>query len=104
MTMTEEFGFAPEEITVTSGETVSFANTSSQVHTVTAYQEEIPPEAEYFASGGFSSEQEARDNLSEGLIQPGDSFEITLQTPGTYRYFCLPHESSDMKGTIVVEE
>ena len=104
VTMSDEFRFEPAEVTVAAGQPITFANTSSQVHTVTAYEDGLPQGADYFASGGFSSEQAARDNITEGFIQPGDTFELTLEVPGTYRYFCVPHESSDMKGTIVVEE
>jgi plastocyanin len=104
VTMSEDFRFEPREITVAPGQTITFANTSSQVHTVTAYEDEIPDGAEFFASGGFSSEEAARDDFTKGFIQPGDTYKLTLEVPGTYQYFCFPHESTDMKGTIVVEE
>jgi plastocyanin len=95
--------FDPATITVKAGETVTWVNESDEAHTVTAYGNEIPDEAAYFASGGASSEDEARDSLSEGLLEAGDTFEVTLDQPGTYEYYCIPHESSGMKGTIVVE-
>jgi plastocyanin len=95
--------FDPVTITVKAGETVTWVNESDEAHTVTAYGDEIPEEASYFASGGASSEDEARDSLSEGLLEAGDTFEVTLDQPGTYEYYCIPHESSGMKGTIVVE-
>jgi plastocyanin len=37
------------------------------------------------------------------LIQSGDTFDVTFEQPGTYEYYCIPHESAGMKGTIVVE-
>ena len=101
--MTDAQRFDPAEITVEAGQTIEFTNDSSELHTVTAYEGELPPGADYFASGGFSSEEEARANLSEGLIDPGDTFEVTLDTPGRYAYFCIPHESQDMTGSITVE-
>jgi len=33
----------------------------------------------------------------------GHAFEHEFSTPGTYEYVCIPHESSEMTGTIVVE-
>jgi plastocyanin len=103
VTMSDSFVFEPKEITVSLGETITFSNTSSNVHTVTAVENSLPEGAKYFASGGFSSEEEAVDNVSEGLLQAGDKYEVTLDKPGTYQYFCIPHESSGMTGTIVVE-
>ena len=62
-----------------------------------------PDGTAYFASGGFDSEEDARANLSDGLIDPDETFEVTFDEPGTYDYFCIPHEGSGMKGTIIVE-
>lgn len=94
--------FEPERITIDAGQTIVFSNASAESHTVTAYGDDLPGGADYFASGGFSNEDAARDSVSEGLLEAGDEFEVTLTEPGTYTYFCIPHESSGMKGTIVV--
>ncbi|CAN5627432.1 hypothetical protein BH24ACT26_BH24ACT26_03110 [soil metagenome] len=96
--------FIPEAITVKVREPVTFTNEGGEAHTVTAYEDRIPQGAEYFSSGGLASESEARENTAESLITEGDSFEVTLETPGTYEYFCIPHEQQGMKGTIVVEK
>lgn len=96
--------FDPSGASVAPGTTVSFVNDSSEAHTVTAYENDIPPGADYFASGGPNSESEARDDLTSGLIAEGETFEATFTEPGTYLYFCIPHEGAGMKGTIVVEE
>jgi plastocyanin len=101
--MTSDQAFAPAEITVAAGDTISFKNTSSEAHTVTAYDEEIPDGADYFSSGSLPSEEAARDELAAALIAAGDTYEFTFEEPGTYRYFCIPHEEAGMKGTIVVE-
>ncbi|NIS35939.1 MAG: copper-binding protein, partial [Actinobacteria bacterium] len=70
---------------------------------VTAYEDGIPDGAEYFASGGFDSEQAARDNYpQEGDIPGGESYQYTFETTGEYEYFCIPHESADMVGTVTV--
>ncbi|MGH2699836.1 MAG: plastocyanin/azurin family copper-binding protein [Actinomycetota bacterium] len=31
-------------------------------------------------------------------------FEVTFDQPGTYGYFCIPHEGSNMTGSVWVEE
>ena len=99
--------FRPSELTVQTGETVVWRNTGNRRHTVTAYEGQIPDEASYFASGGFDSEEAARegwiDDLS-GHLDAGDTFEHTFEVPGEYHYFCVPHEPTGMVGKVVVEE
>ncbi|MGH2827078.1 MAG: cupredoxin domain-containing protein [Actinomycetota bacterium] len=95
--------FEPQALTVDAGATVTFLNESEDAHTVTAYEEELPETASCFASGGFEGEDEARDDTAGGLLPPGEEFEVSFDIPGTYRYFCVPHESSGMTGRVVVE-
>lgn len=107
--MTDELVFDPETITVSVGETVTWENSGNVGHSVTAYEDEIPDGAAYFASGGFDSESAARDAYSPGDTDAGDipggeTYEHTFETAGTYEYFCIPHESSEMVATVEVEE
>ncbi len=102
--MTEGQRFEPVSLRVKTGATVTFVNASAEAHTVTAYEDAIPPDAQYFSSGGFGSEDEARDDLADGIIGQEETYEARFGVPGTYEYFCIPHESQGMKGTIVVEE
>ena len=87
-----------------SGTTWVFSNESDEAHTVTLYQDSLPEGAEYWTSGGFDSEEEARANVADGLIAPGEEFSVTIDEPGEYRYFCIPHEADGMKGTLEVQE
>ena len=103
ITMPDDLTFEPKTATIESGETVTWTNESDIQHTVTAYEDEIPDEAAYFASGGFESERAARNRVTEGLIAPGENYEHTFDHPGTYGYFCIPHESSGMVGTVRVK-
>ncbi|WP_049917689.1 plastocyanin/azurin family copper-binding protein [Haloferax denitrificans] len=101
--MTEELGFDPKSIQVPVGTTVTFENTSSIGHSVTAYEDKIPDGATYFATGGFDSEQAAKDGYPEkGNLEAGESYEHTFETKGTYEYYCIPHELNGMVGTIEV--
>ena len=95
--------FAPDSLTVKAGDTVTWTNEDSQTHTVTAYDDGVPDGAGYFASGEAPDEEAARDDLQTGLIPEGDAYEFTFDEPGTYEYFCIPHEQQGMKGEIVVE-
>ncbi len=103
---TSSMDFHPDTFTATVGETVVWKNTGMRQHTVTPYENRIPDGAEYFASGGFDSEDAARNgwNHGNGGILQGRTFKHTFTVPGKYDYFCVPHESRGMVGTIVVKE
>lgn len=98
--------FRPEEITVEVGTTVTWENTSGHGHTVTAYEGGIPDDAEYWASGGFDSEDAARsgwESDNSGVFYQNESWEHTFETVGSHQYFCIPHEDSGMLGFVHVE-
>ncbi len=101
--MATEFTFDPETITIAHRGTVTWTNTSDVDHTVTAYGDGIPDAATYLASGGFESERSARDHVNGVRIVPDDEHERAFEQPGTYHYYCIPHESSGMIGTVRVE-
>jgi plastocyanin len=96
--------FKPQTYTISVGDTVIWRNTSSRAHTVTAYANAIPGPAEYFASGGFESEQVARHAWpTEGSLAGSQEFEHAFDHRGEYRYFCIPHEIV-MQGKILVTQ
>jgi plastocyanin len=79
--------FTPRVIHVKVGQTIVWTNTDQDPHTVT--------------SGG--------NNVDDGrwtsspLIPDGQTFTLRIDKPGTYPYFCKPHQFEDsMHGTIVV--
>ncbi|GAA0246690.1 plastocyanin/azurin family copper-binding protein [Haladaptatus pallidirubidus] len=92
--MTDRLVFEPESVTVAPGTTVVWDNVGSVGHSITAYEDEIPEDAEYVASGDFDSEQAARDAYPEGDIGGGEQYEHTFDVEGNYEYFCIPHESA----------
>jgi plastocyanin len=99
--------FLPDEYEVSVGETVVWGNNGSRGHTVTAYESALPEGADFFATGDFESTQAAREawkNSGAGNLPPGQIFTHTFETPGEHHYFCIPHESGGMTGTIVVRE
>jgi len=93
--MTNDLAFQPRTVQIRVGETVTWRNTSALVHTVTADPAlaqraddvELPQGAQRFNSGS---------------IAPGQSYSHTFSVPGTYRYFCIPHELQGMTGTVEV--
>jgi plastocyanin len=75
-----DFAFSPNEIKVKKGTMISFKNTDTVIHTVTA------------DNGSFDT----------GNIEPGSSRTITLNQVGEFTYYCIPHPF--MKGKIIVTE
>lgn len=103
--MTGDLAFDPATVSIATGATVVWENVSSLGHSVTAYEDRIPSEAAYFASGGLDSEQAARDAYPEsGDIAAGESYSHTFEVAGTYEYFCIPHEGAGMEGTVEVSD
>ena len=94
--MTVTLKYSPRKLTITAGDTVEWKNKSPFDHTVTAdpglarHKENVllPKRAEPFHSG---------------TIGPNETFRYTFTVPGTYRYFCVPHEENGMVGEVVVE-
>jgi plastocyanin len=97
--------FDPETVEVSQGDTVAWVYAGGEPHSVTAYSDGIPEDADYWASGGFSSEQEAREGWEngEGAVTEGTYYEHTFETTGTHEYVCIPHEAAGMVGEVVVE-
>jgi plastocyanin len=73
----KDFAFAPADLTVKTGTTVTWTNQDGATHTVT------------FDSGPTS------DNLGNGA-----TYQQTFGTAGTFPYHCRIHSS--MKGTVTV--
>jgi plastocyanin len=70
--------FAPDELTVQAGATVTWTNTDSEAHTSTSN------------AAGWNS----------GVIAPGRQFSFAFATAGTFQYHCAIHPG--MVGTVVV--
>jgi len=75
----ESFSFVPESLNVSVGGSVTWLNSDGAVHTIVA------------DDGSFSS----------GVLNDGDSYSFTFNSPGTVSYHCSVHPS--MRGVIVVD-
>ena len=93
--MTQAKSFEPKTITVKTGDTVVWKNVSDMPHSVTdvpslaitAQDAALPPNAKEFDSG---------------LISPGKDYSHKFTVPGTYKYFCIPHEAVGMVEDYVI--
>jgi plastocyanin len=74
--------FAPPDLVVTAGTTVTWVNRGADWHSVAAFD------------GSFASDQ----------VAPGQTFSHTFTTPGTYKFLCRHHGRQGMVGQIVVTE
>jgi plastocyanin len=78
----EDNFFDQANITVEPGTTVTWVQSGDNSHTTTSY-----------------------DGLwDSGMIEGGTdgTFSFTFEEPGTYDYFCIPHEDLGMVGTVTV--
>lgn len=94
-----DFVFEPEEVTISTGETVTWefesANHNVECDPEQSDEAELPDGAEPFAS------YDGDDRFA--TIEEGETWEYTFETAGTYTYVCVPHVGSGMVGTVVVE-
>lgn len=95
ITMTNRLTYSPETVRISAGDTVRWRNTSDLPHTVTA----DPAKAMDPANAQLPDGAEPFDS---GDLAPGDVFTRAFDVPGTYVYFCIPHEAAAMVGTVVV--
>jgi plastocyanin len=82
----ENIQFNPKDVTVKTGETITFTNDESIPHDV----HKTSGPGDNFASG------------PPGGMQEGDTFELTLDQPGKYEYVCDVH-APGMAGSITVK-
>lgn len=95
--MTNTLNYEPASVTIQAGDTVKWLNTSQLVHTVTA----DPDEAKNDDSVALPDGAEPFDS---GELAANETFTHTFEEPGTYKYFCIPHEAAGMIGTVIVEQ
>jgi len=80
----KDFEFAPLEITIKAGATITWSNDGAKPHSATA------------SDGSFDT----------AIFQPGQSKSITFSKPGKFAYYCQLHGTPDgngMVGTVIVE-
>jgi plastocyanin len=81
----EDFRFVPESLSISVGETVTWVNRGAVPHAPTSGANGV-------ADGRWSSPS----------LSPGDSFQHTFDSTGTFPYYCRFHYSSGMTGRIFV--
>src|SRR5215510_1922334 len=92
VSMTGDLVFVPDDLTVAVGDTVLWTNTSpgNIPHTATA-------DSRADRRAGFNS-----GSVPRQYLHPGDTFEFTFTSAGTFPYHCVIHDDIGMVGTINV--
>ena len=90
----QDNAFAPAEVTVSVGDTVTWTQTGSNPHSVTA------------DDGSFDSHPNCSFATGE-CMQQGQTYEQVFNTPGRVQYYCRIHGGplgTGMSGVIVVQQ
>jgi plastocyanin len=80
-----QLAFEPSTVTIKAGDTVKWVNNK------------LPPHNVVFEGDA------ANKSHQQLMFSPGESYEATFDTPGTYSYYCAPHRGAGMAGKVVVE-
>jgi len=89
--------YRPAKVAIRVGDTVQWVNDGETVHSVST-------SAANAQNRDDTSMPKGAVAFDSGFIPPGGEYSYTFTVPGTYRYFCLPHEKAGMVGVIVVKK
>ncbi|MGH7923392.1 MAG: cupredoxin domain-containing protein [Candidatus Binatus sp.] len=89
--------YSPGKLAIKVGDTVKWVNDGQTVHDVST----TPAMAQ---NPKDTSMPKGAAPFDSGFIPPGGEFSHTFTVPGTYRYFCLPHEKEGMVGVVIVKK
>ena len=95
--MNDQMLFVPSTLAIRVGQTVTWRNVGSMVHTSTC----DPTTAQRREHAVLPDEAKPWDS---GLIRKGESWSQSFDILGEYTYFCIPHEAGGMIGSLSVEE
>lgn len=91
-----DFAYAPEQLEIQTGDTVTWVNQDDIAHTVTSGRAK---------KQGVPGVSENRDAAPDGVFDSGtmeldDTFDFTFDQAGTFTYFCAIH--AGMSARVVV--
>ena len=86
--------FIPQNFEVASGEKIVFKNNAGFPHNVVFDEDEVP------AGVDVSKISMSEEDL---LNAKGETYAVTLTEPGTYSFYCSPHQGAGMVGKVTVK-
>jgi len=87
-----ELAFVPSSVTIKAGDTVTWTNNAGYPHNIVFDEDEIPDGAN---AGALSHE--------DYLNAKGQQVSSKFDTPGSYSYYCEPHQGAGMQGKVIVQ-
>merc|ERR1719238_1321178 len=78
--------FVPDSLTIKAGSTVQFVNNAGFPHNVVFDEDAVPD--------GVDVDKISKEDL---LNAPGETYDVKFTAPGTYGYYCQPHQGAGMK-------
>jgi plastocyanin len=95
--MNDQMLFVPNTLVIRVGQKVTWRNVWSMVHSSTCDPTIAQrPEHAMLPDGA--------ESWDLGLIRKGEFWSQSFDIPGEYTYFCIPHESGGMIGSLSVKE
>ncbi|KAL9225742.1 hypothetical protein vseg_001632 [Gypsophila vaccaria] len=85
--------FVPNDLSIASGEKITFKNNAGFPHNVVFDEDEVP------AGVDVSKISMSEEDL---LNAPGEEYSVTLTEKGTYKFYCAPHAGAGMVGKVTV--
>ncbi len=88
---------ADATVTIQVGETVRWTNSDDVAHTVDSGEGTGGTEGDGVPEG-------ASDAMDSGRLEPGETYEFTFETAGTWTYYCGFHPNDMFNATVIVQE
>ncbi|XP_077246729.1 plastocyanin [Tasmannia lanceolata] len=85
--------FVPSTFSIPAGEKIVFKNNAGFPHNIIFDEDEVP------AGVDVSKISMSEEDL---LNAPGEVYSVTLDTKGTYSFYCSPHQGAGMVGKVTV--
>jgi plastocyanin len=97
------YRFEPANLTIKSGDAVTFVMVSGGPHNVAFDPATVPADSK--AQLDANMDQKLSELSSPMLMNPNEKYTISFGgvKPGQYPYHCTPHLAMNMKGVITVE-
>jgi plastocyanin len=85
--------FVPNDFSVAAGEKITFKNNAGFPHNIIFDEDEIP--------SGVDATKISM-NEEDLLNAAGETYSVTLDAKGTYKFYCSPHAGAGMVGQVTV--
>ena len=97
------YRFEPADLTIKSGDAVTFTMVSGGPHNVAFDPATVPADSK--AQLDANMDQKLSELSSPMLMNPNEKYTISFGgvKPGSYPFHCTPHLAMGMKGTITVQ-